>query len=331
MDLDTFLTTLYVLVDDWYSGEIGAQMRRHRGAHKQMSDSEVLTVALAGQWQAGTVWRSERSLVRWMQDHGRGWFPQMLGRSEFNERVRKLWGALVRLQQIVSEQLSSAQDAYESVDCVPVRHCSLSQAASTDGHWCWWGSLGHGGNDGGWYWGDQCLLSVSPSGVVSGWLLGPANMDDRWMLQVFLSARHGQAQWVGPSGRPIPQRLGTFGPLATVGLAPGLPYLADAGFNGLAWFSHWLHSYAACVLAAPPDNTPLAWSPPQKRSLASHRQIVETVFARLASTFGFQRLNAHSRWGQITRLAAKLAAYNIGLFINRSIQRPDGALASLLV
>ena len=55
MDLDTFLTTLYVLVDDWYKGERAEQMRRHQGAHERMSDSEVLTVALAGQWQAGAV------------------------------------------------------------------------------------------------------------------------------------------------------------------------------------------------------------------------------------------------------------------------------------
>ncbi|MHB8626841.1 MAG: hypothetical protein ACYDEO_11610 [Aggregatilineales bacterium] len=51
MDLDTFLTELYVLVDDWYKAEIG--VRVHVGAREQMSDSEVMTVALAGQWRVG--------------------------------------------------------------------------------------------------------------------------------------------------------------------------------------------------------------------------------------------------------------------------------------
>jgi hypothetical protein len=39
-----------------------------------------------------------------MQHHGRHWFPKMLGRSQFNQRVRDLWAALVRLQQIVAEE-----------------------------------------------------------------------------------------------------------------------------------------------------------------------------------------------------------------------------------
>ena len=48
MDLDTFLTELYVLVDDWYKGEYGAAGRKHVGRQGVMSDSEVLTVGLAG-------------------------------------------------------------------------------------------------------------------------------------------------------------------------------------------------------------------------------------------------------------------------------------------
>jgi len=50
MDLDTFLTELYVLVDDWYKVEVGE--RRHVGARERMSDSEVMTVA-PGRTMAG--------------------------------------------------------------------------------------------------------------------------------------------------------------------------------------------------------------------------------------------------------------------------------------
>ena len=31
MDLDTFLTTLYVVIDDWYKREMCARMKRHAG------------------------------------------------------------------------------------------------------------------------------------------------------------------------------------------------------------------------------------------------------------------------------------------------------------
>ena len=91
MDMDTFLTTLYVLVDDWYTEGIAGYKGQHCGAKEQMSDSEVLTVALAGQWQVGTAWRSERGVVRYMQQQGRGWFPTMLGRSTSSNRRGPCW------------------------------------------------------------------------------------------------------------------------------------------------------------------------------------------------------------------------------------------------
>jgi hypothetical protein len=72
------------------------------------------------------------------------------------------------------------------------------------------------------------------------------------------------------------------------------------------------------------------WTPAWKHWLAHHRQIIETVFAALDTVFGIKALNAHSRWGQYTRIAAKTAAYNIGLFINRRLGRPQEALATLL-
>ncbi len=43
MDLETFFTELYVIVDDCYKAKIGGQVRKHAGATAQLSDSEVLT------------------------------------------------------------------------------------------------------------------------------------------------------------------------------------------------------------------------------------------------------------------------------------------------
>jgi hypothetical protein len=47
MDRETFFTTLYVLVDDWYKAYIMPHQTKTVGTPPQMSDSEVLCVALA--------------------------------------------------------------------------------------------------------------------------------------------------------------------------------------------------------------------------------------------------------------------------------------------
>lgn len=335
MDLDTFFTTVYVLIDDWYKQRMAGNMQRHAGAALKMSDSEVLTVAIAGQWRVGVPWQSERGLVRYLHTHGRGWFPTMLKRSQFNQRVRDLWAALVVLQQSVAAWLDQGE-LYECVDCTPLPHCSLAQAASYDSHWLS-GELGRGGNNGGWFYGEQLLMSVSASGVITGWLVGLAAIDDRWMMQAFLSTRHGYLDMLPPQPTPKKQdqskRIATahsFSPAITVGFERGLPYLVDDGFNGQRWLDHWQAEYDVDVIASPPRNAKNAWSREDKKWLAHHRQIVETVFSRLTETFGLKRLNAHSDWGKVTRLAAKMAAYNIGVFFNRLLGRPDGAVATLI-
>lgn len=208
MDLDTFLTTLYVVVDDWYKSEVG--QRRHVGAREQMSDSEVLTVALAGQWRVGVSWRSERGVVRWMQQHGRGWFPRMVGRSAFNRRVRQMWGLFIRLHQAVGDWLRQATDVYECVDGVPLVAMSNGQAKREPGHWLWESQVGHGGTSGGFFVGDHLMASVTPRGVVTGWVVGNADINDRWLLTALLSARAGCPELLPPPWRPM--RAGPTGP-----------------------------------------------------------------------------------------------------------------------
>jgi hypothetical protein len=83
-------------------------------------------------------------------------------------------------------------------------------------------------------------------------------------------------------------------------------------------------------MAAPPSHTDLAWPKADRRWLASHRQLIDTTFAFLDTVFGLKQVHAHSVWGLYTRVAAKLAAYNLGVFFNRSLGRPLGSLATLL-
>lgn len=336
MDLATFITTLYVVVDDWYKVNMADQMARRTGPAPKLSDSEVLTIALAGQWRVGVPWQSERGVVRYMQAHGQGWFPNMLERSQFNARVRGLWAVMVRLQQDSAVWLY-VDELFEVVDCTELPHCSLSQAASQDRHWLS-GHVGRGGNNGGWYYGEQLLLSVTAAGVITGWLVGQSQIDDRWMLEAFLSTRQSHMRMMGPDPAESKKYKLTqvatpesFGPAITTGVALGGPYLADEGFNGDRWRGHWQEEYAANVLTVPPKNARNAWDKSDQKWLSKHRQLVETVLARLVTVFNLKRLKAHSDWGKITRLAAITAAYNLGMLFNRRLGRPSGALETLIL
>lgn len=333
MDMDTFLTTLYVYIDDWYKSEMADEMKRQHGPAPKMSDSEVLTVAIAGQWRGTTPWDSERGVVRYMQEHGRGWFPRMLSRSRFNERVRHLWGVIVRLQQELARCLEEATPTYEVVDCLPVPACSNAQSRRGS-HWLWWSTRGHGGTQSKWYWGDQAIVSVRSDSVITGWMFGPANTDDRCMMQGLLSHRHHL-----PFRLPEPWRRWrqldppTFiAPHSAAGKTATMPYyLADKGFNGYRWQQHWYQQFQVSVITEPARNAKrvkLARS--WRRWFHSLRQVVETTFAILTTVFSIKRLQAHSRWGLYTRFALATAAFNIGIWLNRRMGRPDLSHATLI-
>ena len=337
MDIDTFFTELYVITDDWYKAELAGELHKHAGATVQMSDSEVLTVMLAGQWRKGVPWSSERGILRWLEAHGRGLFPRLLKRSGFNERGRWLWGAFIKLQHWLAEALGRDQASYECIDGEPVPAYSCGQELRENGHWLWESQRGHGGTGGGWFIGDRLFASVTDNGIITGWLLGIANVNERWLLQAFLSTRAGQTDLAGPSPDKrhargdITPPVERIGPLSAVGCPAGVPYVADRGFNGQRWRDHWRQTCQSTVLTVPPDNAPNAWSPADKHILASWRQIIETVFGILADVFALKRVNAHSYLGLYTRVAAKCAVFNLGILLNRRHHRPDLAHATLIL
>ena len=62
---------------------------------------------------------------------------------------------------------------------------------------------------------------------------------------------------------------------------------------------------------------------------ARWRQIVETINGHLAQPFGLHFPGACSKPGLLTRIAAKLLALNVGIWLNQLFGRPALALTTL--
>jgi len=62
--LATFLSALYVIVDDVYQTHIRPQRPVCGDPSALLSESEVLCLGLAAQWRRGVPWQSERGIVR---------------------------------------------------------------------------------------------------------------------------------------------------------------------------------------------------------------------------------------------------------------------------
>jgi hypothetical protein len=340
LDVDTFLTTVYCVCDDLYRAEVAPQLGPRPGARPQWSDSEVLTLAALAQWQGQ---RCERCFLRYARTHWRAYFPRLTSQSAFNRRVRNLWGALSllgpALARAVHQGLGQAP-AYEVWDGVPIplmRRCRGGRHrlfASEAG-------FGRGGSDQEWYYGMHQLTAVSPAGPITGFVVGPADTAEYWLAEALLRWRRVPtapaptaaelAPVLGPTHGAGGTRRGPTGPLGPrpgAGTpAPG-PYICDLACTGHPWRAHWQDDYGAVVLtradyrgvAAPLER--MAWT----RWLCGLRQTVETVFNALTDQLGAKFPRARTRWGVWTRLAAKVVAFNLGVYVNHLFHRPTLAL-----
>jgi hypothetical protein len=340
LDLDTFLTTLYCLVDDLYQREYASLKSRRPGPAPQMGDSEVLTLALLCQWQSR---KSERAFLRYAKAHWQAYFPRFLSQSAFNRRVRDLCGVLCSLGPRVGEELVSRlgePPLYEVLDGVPV---PLLRGVRGRRHRLFGCEAGRGvgGSDRHWYWGVRLLDTVAPCGAILGFVIGSASTEERWLAEALLRWRC-QPTAAAPTAEELEpvlgkskerggKRQGPTGPIRGR-LAAGRPhsgvYVADRGLRGKEWTRHWREHYGASVLTrADYEAEPC----PHKRERAGQwlsrlRQVVETVHELLQEVLGLSFPKARTPWGVLTRLAAKVAAFNAALLINHLFARPRFSL-----
>lgn len=339
LDLDTFLVTVYCIVDDLYTEHCAPYKPVRRGAQPTMADSEVLTVELLAQWHPR---RSESAFLRYVRQHWRAYFPHLLSQSEFNRRARDLAGVLAALAPLVHvrvvETLGTA-GCFRVLDGVPVplmRLCRGRQHRLFANE----AAVGYGGSDKTYYYGLKLLGVVSDLGTFSGFVCGPADTDERWLSEALWRWREDPAAppptaaelapTLGPSKKVKGARRGPTGPLGPArGAGPREPgaYVGDLGFSGERWIEHWSHAYGVQMITRADY---AEWPIPERKEasqwLSHWRQVVETVFDGLTDTFGLQFPRARSLWGVWTRLAAKVAAYNLAVYLNHLFARPTFAL-----
>jgi len=307
MDEDAFLLELYCLVDDFCKAHLPHEPRP--GPDPALCRSEVITLAIYAQWHR---FQSEQEFYRYALRHLRGAFPLLPARSQYNRQLRFSKAAIEAFYLGVTELLGVDQAPYEIIDAtaLPVRNAKRRG----DGWLAGWVDIGWSLRRY-WFEGFKLLGSATPEGVVTGYGLAAASSNERSLAEVFFSLRASPDQGFWPAaGRP----------------ASG-PYLGDSGFAGVSNREHWKQAYAAHVIAPPQGSTRREqWPADLRRWAVRHRQIVESVFAKLFWSFRLEHERPHVFDGLRARLAATFALHNFCIWLNRKLCRPSLAFADLV-
>jgi len=304
MDMDTFVTTVYVMADDYCKS---LKRRPPPGAVPSLSLSEVVALAVVGQWGQFT---SERAFYRYAARRLRQAFPDLPDRAQFNRLVRAATPWLTGFSHSLVAQLQARQCTYEALDTLG---CATRNAQRRGNGW-----LAGEANIGycnrlGWYEGLHVMTSVTPKGVITGFGCAPASTKEQPYAETFLAARASQPAGLPETGVPA---LGW--------------YVTDNGFCGQVNQQRWEQLYGARVISPPQRSHPRPWPKPWRRWLSGLRQIVETVHDKLLNTFRLGRERPHQLLGFRARLAATVALHNFCIWLNRQLGRPWLAFADLI-
>lgn len=272
---------VYVRIDDAIvSGAVAIPPRP--GPVPACSDAEVLTLAVVRHLLAR---RSERRFLTEVRREWRHYFPHLPAQSEFNRRVRWLWGAFELLRQhYAAAQLA---DAWQQIDtsALPVKHPSRHRGPEPqwDGPNELRAGFGRDAAHGEWFFGFRLAVRTDlGSRLVRAWSLVPAAVDERRVAEELLDGVHD------------------------------LALLLDRGFVGRA-FAAWCAARRIRVVLAPSK----AERPHLPRALcqgiAAWRNRVETAFGEITGIDGLQLAwhGAHTFWGLLTRTAATLLAHTL--------------------
>lgn len=305
-DPEPFLIELYVLADEYCQRQ--PPPAPQPGPAPSLVPSEVLTLAIFSQWPQ---FPAETACSRYAQRHLRPLFPRLPGRAQFNRLVRACQHTLVGCALALGQELVTGDaQAYEVLDGTGLATRNAKRRGA--------GWLAGQADIGqctrlGWYEGVRLLLTVAPTGVVTGWGIGPASTQERVLAETFFGAR----------ATPQPG-------LASVGQPTSDCYVADMGLTGRACEQRWASAYAATVICPPHRGSHRAWPKPLRTWLAGIRQVIETVNDRLLSAFGLERERPHHLSGLLARLAATLGLHNVCCWLNHRLGRGLLEVADLI-
>jgi hypothetical protein len=307
VDVDTFLTTLYVMVDDFCHSR--PQKEQHPGPNASLSPSEVITLAIFARWAR---FGSERDFYRYASTRLNEAFPTLPDRSQFNRLVRHTLSLIEEIALHLAEVMKAQRCPYQALDssAMPVRDAKRRGegwlAGRADIGWS---------NSLGWYEGFRLLVATDPTGVVTGFGFCAASAADQQVAETFFATRH----------QPNP-RLPSVGSAFYSG-----SYVADKGFEGEENHRRWLQCYGVRIIHPPKRNSAKrSWPKQLRRWVAGIRQIIESVYDKLFNTFGLWRERPHELSGLRARLAARVALHNFCIWLNDQLGRPRLAFADLL-
>lgn len=284
MSIEDFIIYVYCCVDDVYL-EIIHEPLRHRGFQPKLTDSEVITMEIVGEFIGKD---QDKGIWQYFKTHWSDWFPNLGSRSNFAKQCANLWEVKQHIQHNLSEQLNGFNAPVHLVDGFPMPVCRITRALSSQ---CFDREAGYGycaAKDENYY-GFEGHLIVNIDGVICGYTFAPANIDERDVIQDMTDGLQGLL--IGDKGyiRPVlKEELKQQGIDLQTALRKNMTDIRDKSFV---------------------------------KRLMTTRRLVETVIGQLVDRFNIEKIWARDLWHLTNRFTRKLLSHTMGIYLNHLLGR----------
>ena len=291
MDLNTFIVAVFCLIDD----RIEDRALRARGPLPKLSDAEVLTIEIVGEFLGLDT---DEAIFRYFRRHYGEWFPALgeVHRTTFARQAANLWKLKEHLwQELLS--LTPEDPDFAICDSMPLPACLFARAYRCSR---FKGEAAFGKDTllRQTFYGFRVHVRICWPGVITRISVAPANVHELSVLPEIAEFTSGLL--IGDRNYHSPKTT---------------EELAGMGVELLAPYSSKKRDPA-----------------PRKSALLSRfRYRIDTVFSQLTERYCLKRVWARDMWHLVSRLLRKVLSHTVAFLLNHQSGNPPLQLSKLLI
>ena len=288
MSREDLIIVVYCVVEELYQEVVGSQKLRQKGPIPALSDSEVITILIVGEYLG---LGSDKRIWAYFREHWSAWFPNLGHRTTFVRQSANLLSVQSKIQELLSKKLCEGTDL-NLFDGFPIPICHIKRYKRSrpfKGE----GAVGYCAAKDEKYFGFKGHLLISHQGVIRAISVTPANIDERDVLPEVLEGLTGDT-------------------------------LADKGLICLdlneSLANHGLHLHTP-LRKNMKDPRPKSFV----SQIMNIRRKVETVIGQLVDRIHIQTIRSKDTWHLMAKIGRKILSHTVCFFINLS-RNPDAPL-----
>ena len=285
MSVEDFIIYVYCCVKDTCQTIVN-QPLRSRGFMPKLSDAEVITMEIVGEFMGKD---KDKEIWRYFHNHWHSWFPNLGSRANFAKQGANLWNLKKRIQDHIAWQMGAMDDSIHLVDGFPMPVCKYARASRSH---CFKGEAGFSycaAKDEKYY-GFEGHVLVSFDGIICGYAIAAANVDERDVLPEMVAGLQGLL--IGDKGYIRPKLK---------------EELSQQGIDLQTPLRKNMHDLRPKALV---------------KQLVSSRRLVETVIGQLSERFHIEKVRARDTWHLANRFIRKVLAHTMGCFLGKLLGNP---------